>query len=356
MDRFADLGWNTPHLTKFMQSIEDIKMTLSNHEVAYLDLAVLGGEGQMDINKEEFENAISDLLDETIEIVQNCLENSQISYQTVKTGILLVGGSSHIPLVKSKLENAFPGVIFCKSVDVHQVVSQGACLYACKKQAMEMGRYFSPLPMYAHTYTPYQVNYSFGGKLTKLVEKGWPHNTIQKETIEIPPQKDDMVTMHLWQIVEEDKPVWFGNVNVSKYAGKKITMQVKFDSCGELLLSVEECVLSIEYGCMIRNREKNRFRSLTRVLEKASEGLRKIREMKAMNYDEEFEEIGEMDANQIDQDNKYFEEILKEATDNLFPVISSNSDKPRKWSKKDDEKFNDYVNEMEQRIQRYEEC
>ncbi|MGX6960533.1 MAG: Fe-S protein assembly chaperone HscA [Rickettsia endosymbiont of Pentastiridius leporinus] len=78
------------------------------------------------INKETFEQLISPLIKRTIDIAKNCLEeagNPNID------GIILVGGATRIPLIKSELTNIF-GVEILSDIDPDKTVALGGALQA----------------------------------------------------------------------------------------------------------------------------------------------------------------------------------------------------------------------------------
>lgn len=76
------------------------------------------------INRAKFESLIEKLVDKTIEISKRSLEKSGLKASDI-SDVLLVGGSSRIPLVQSKLEKLF-GKVPNKSLNPDTCVSQGA--------------------------------------------------------------------------------------------------------------------------------------------------------------------------------------------------------------------------------------
>jgi molecular chaperone DnaK len=76
------------------------------------------------INRAKFESLIEKLVDKTIEISKRSLDKSGLKTSDI-SDILLVGGSSRIPLVQSKLEKLF-GKVPNKSLNPDTCVSQGA--------------------------------------------------------------------------------------------------------------------------------------------------------------------------------------------------------------------------------------
>jgi molecular chaperone DnaK len=103
-------------LTRLMILAESIKMSLSNHEVVDIMEPVtrivdLNGEEvaiEMEITRPTFEKLIADYIDETIRQCQIALEKADPP-MTAKDldKIVLVGGSSYIPMVSARLEAEF---------------------------------------------------------------------------------------------------------------------------------------------------------------------------------------------------------------------------------------------------------
>lgn len=77
------------------------------------------------LNKATFERIITPIVDKTIEISKNALKKSGVDASKLE-GVILVGGSSRIPLVQEKLEKIFNKNI--KSLNPDTCVSTGATI------------------------------------------------------------------------------------------------------------------------------------------------------------------------------------------------------------------------------------
>lgn len=81
---------------------------------------------EVTISKTEFENLIKPLIEQTISLIQEAFDDADIEIEDIK-GILLVGGSSLIPLVSSLIEETF--TIAPTLVDLpDEAVSHGATI------------------------------------------------------------------------------------------------------------------------------------------------------------------------------------------------------------------------------------
>lgn len=83
------------------------------------------------ITREEFETITRDLLMTTIEISKNSIERSGLTESDIDL-IVLVGGSSRMPQVKTIMEQEFPNIKF-KIYNPDLAVAEGAALYSVAK-------------------------------------------------------------------------------------------------------------------------------------------------------------------------------------------------------------------------------
>jgi len=113
---------------KYEDEAEDIKKTLSRRKVAKKMLYGPAGNVKTEITREAFEQAISSLIARTDILLEVALEEAGIEPAGINN-VLLVGGSSRIPLVQKNLKKRFgfaPGT----TVNVDECVALGAALHA----------------------------------------------------------------------------------------------------------------------------------------------------------------------------------------------------------------------------------
>ncbi len=113
---------------KYEDEAEDIKKTLSRRPVAKKILYGPVGNMRVEITREMFEEAISSLMSRTDILVEVALEEAGIKPSKVDK-VLLVGGSTRIPLVQQRLEKMF-GSAPETAVNVDECVALGAALHA----------------------------------------------------------------------------------------------------------------------------------------------------------------------------------------------------------------------------------
>ena len=113
---------------KYEEEDEDIKKTLSRRRIAKKMLYGSAGSMRMEISREMFEQAISSLMSRIDILLEVALEEADIKPSEIDK-VLLVGGSSRIPLVRQRLKKMF-GSAPETTVNVDECVALGAALHA----------------------------------------------------------------------------------------------------------------------------------------------------------------------------------------------------------------------------------
>ena len=113
---------------KYEDEAEDVKKTLSRREVAKKMLYGPAGSMRSEITREMFEKAISSLMARTDILVEVALEEAGLKPSEINK-VLLVGGSTRIPVVQQRLEKMF-GFAPETAVNVDECVALGAALHA----------------------------------------------------------------------------------------------------------------------------------------------------------------------------------------------------------------------------------
>lgn len=119
----VDIGEATDKQAKFI--CEEAKKVLSYEEKIELDFSKYGG-GSITLTVTQFNRIITPIIDKTLTIVKNLMEG-----ESDVDEVVLVGGSTRIPLIRKKLIEMFnlPKDYFDKyKVDPDKAVSIGACI------------------------------------------------------------------------------------------------------------------------------------------------------------------------------------------------------------------------------------
>lgn len=124
--------WNNNRRAKLRRAAEEIKKQLSVQEEVEFDVTDYGldEEDNFFVTREEFESLISQYIELSIDICRQCIRNANLQGLDPKDIILLVGGSSYIPMVKRRLEEEFGVGRVLDNVNPNEVVAKGACITA----------------------------------------------------------------------------------------------------------------------------------------------------------------------------------------------------------------------------------
>ncbi len=105
--------------------VEEAKRKLSKKQSAKVRIDVNGSRTEISIKRAEFEQMTSDIVAKTMNFVDATLEKvPNVEIDTV----LLVGGSTYMPMIINAVEEKFPGKV--QQHDPDQAVAKGAAIYA----------------------------------------------------------------------------------------------------------------------------------------------------------------------------------------------------------------------------------
>jgi len=127
---------------QIMKQVESCKVELSSQQIVDFEIYDIKDnsgkimDGFYEISREEFENAIDDEVQATIDIVKEAINKSGIN-ESQFTKIILVGGTTFVPLVRNKLKESF-SIELDSSLNPMTVVAEGAALYAASLGVEEM--------------------------------------------------------------------------------------------------------------------------------------------------------------------------------------------------------------------------
>jgi molecular chaperone DnaK len=113
---------------KYEDEAEDIKKTLSRRQIAKMIIYGSAGSSKIEITRKMFEEAISSLIARADILVEVALEEIGVKPSEIDK-VLLVGGSTRIPLVQEHLKKTF-GFTPESAVNVDECVALGAAVHA----------------------------------------------------------------------------------------------------------------------------------------------------------------------------------------------------------------------------------
>jgi molecular chaperone DnaK (HSP70) len=112
---------------KIRSQVEDVKKTLSNMPSKSFTISYAGDATRLEVTREKFEELTRDLVERTMDFVRQLLTTAKLSAENVDV-VLLVGGSTRMPMVKAAVEGMFPGKVRVEQPDL--AVAKGAALAA----------------------------------------------------------------------------------------------------------------------------------------------------------------------------------------------------------------------------------
>ncbi|GJV68761.1 putative heat shock protein 70 family protein [Tanacetum coccineum] len=128
-----DLTGNQRALGRLRFACEKAKRILSSTSQTSIELDCLheGIDFSLKFTRAKFEELNMNLFDKCIKTIDMCLHDAKIQKSWVDE-IILVGGSTRIPMVQRMLQELFDGKELCKSVNPDEAVAYGAAVMAAK--------------------------------------------------------------------------------------------------------------------------------------------------------------------------------------------------------------------------------
>ena len=132
-ERFIQSGGDDPRadsasLGRLYMAIEEAKHTLSARSRATVRIDHGGHSHSLDITRQQFADLSADLLERTAYTTKQVLTEGGVSWNKLSR-ILLVGGSTRMPMVAEKLEQ-MSGMRVDRTVNPDEAVARGAAIYA----------------------------------------------------------------------------------------------------------------------------------------------------------------------------------------------------------------------------------
>ncbi|MCP4786440.1 MAG: Hsp70 family protein, partial [Fuerstiella sp.] len=116
------------HRLRLLAEAEDAKRSLSQRDETVIRFAMDGQRAEVLLNRAEFETLCGDLIDRTMFTTRRVLKEADRSFRDVSR-LLLVGGSSRMPMVQNMLETE-SGLKVDRSLSADESVAHGAAIYA----------------------------------------------------------------------------------------------------------------------------------------------------------------------------------------------------------------------------------
>ncbi|GAA0436210.1 hypothetical protein Acor_55120 [Acrocarpospora corrugata] len=128
----ADLTGDHQGMERIRASAEELKITLSSQLTAEINVPVIGKDlvnFNPEVSREKFEEMIRPHIDRTLELTRKAIQEADLTVADIDH-VLLVGGSTAIPLVERLLTEMFGPDSIRKDVNPMQCVGLGAAVQA----------------------------------------------------------------------------------------------------------------------------------------------------------------------------------------------------------------------------------
>ncbi|OHD13062.1 MAG: hypothetical protein A2086_04000 [Spirochaetes bacterium GWD1_27_9] len=131
-DTGIDLSKDKLSIQKLTEEVEEAKKRLSSFEKVEINIPFISAteKGPVHLNfevtRDMFEALIEDYIDETIQLTKDAILDAKIEIEAVDK-IILVGGSTKIPLVRKKIEDCLGKKVFA-GINPDEVVAMGAAI------------------------------------------------------------------------------------------------------------------------------------------------------------------------------------------------------------------------------------
>jgi molecular chaperone DnaK len=180
----------------------------------------------MEITRAKFESLIEDLIDSTLEPVKKALEDAVLKESDIDR-VILVGGSTRIPMVQDMLRNIFKSEIY-KGINPDEAVARGAAIQAGVISDEIKGIVLvdvTPLTLGVETE---------GGMVTAIIERNSVVPVTESKMFTTVTDNQDSVEIH---IVQGERSFARDNISLGKFELKNIRkapkgeprIEVKFD-------------------------------------------------------------------------------------------------------------------------------
>lgn len=113
---------------RLLTEAEDAKRSLSQRDEVVIRFSMDGNRVQVPLDRSQFESLCGDLIDRTMMTTRKALKEANRTWKDVSR-LLLVGGSSRMPMVQDMLESE-SALKVDRSLSADESVAQGAAIYA----------------------------------------------------------------------------------------------------------------------------------------------------------------------------------------------------------------------------------
>ncbi|XP_055351549.1 chaperone protein DnaK-like [Paramacrobiotus metropolitanus] len=183
---------------------EQAKIALSNdipryHETVYSLEALFGIQYEAELTKETFQGMFQGLLKKILEPVKGALEATQLTVKDIDR-VILVGGSSKLPAVKSTLEKFFGrSNVVCADANPDEAIAHGAAIQSYRLNNGQPSN-FQEVTAYPYGIEVLHRNWLWRTtRIAELIPRGQPYPYKTTECFETAYDNQTAVTFQIYQ-------------------------------------------------------------------------------------------------------------------------------------------------------------
>ena len=127
---------------RMLEPAENCKKLLSRSEAVKMQFIYRKSPYVVDIRRSEFEELTADLLENTMNIVEKAIKIAPAHYNLKKSDIeeiILVGGSSYMPMVKQRIQKDFTCKVILDRFEPDRAIAKGAAIHAANLVGNQAG-------------------------------------------------------------------------------------------------------------------------------------------------------------------------------------------------------------------------
>ena len=250
----SNTNFNKEILKELIYDVKFAKEYLSDHQYGSFIFKIKGKDFSCKITRDELNDIVLGLLKETLEIVDSTIDSINLTHKDIEK-VILVGGSTKMPIIKDMLNNTFHNRVFC-DIDPEKIVAIGAALqayYLSNPHIEDKNLLIDTLPLSLGIET-------IGGIVEKIIPRNTPIPALAVQEFTTYVDGQNAIQIHVCQ---GEREIIEHNKSLAKFDLKgipplpagcaKIEVEFQVDMDGLLTVSAQEKLTGIKQSVSISN-------------------------------------------------------------------------------------------------------